>query len=88
MLYSCSAWAPLVSDTRLSKFESIQNRAARIISGCIKSTDIETLLLEANFVPVKNNFAEKNRRYISSDNLYKISVQTPKARLVKMESFV
>ena len=76
-----------MSDTRLGKFESIQNRAARIITDCIKSTDIESLLLEANFVPVKNNFAEKNRRYISSDNLYKISVQTPKARLVNKISW-
>ena len=54
LLECCSAaFSPLLSATRLNELEIIQNKAARIMTGCVKATDIQSLLLEANLLPLK-----------------------------------
>ena len=76
-MYASPAWAPLLSETRLMALEAIQNKSARIMTGCIKSTDNTSLLLEANLLPLGLNYqidstiaAEKARRQINDDYLH------------------
>ena len=54
LLECCSAaFSPLLTTTRKNELEIIQNKAARIMTGCVKATDIESLLLEANLLPLR-----------------------------------
>ncbi len=59
-----------LSDRRKKELELVQNKAARIATGCLKTTSIEILLLEANLFPlsVQHNIqasiaAERCRRF-------------------------
>ena len=75
--YSASSWAPLLSKTNVKQLEIIQNRAARLITGCLGSTRIKSLLLEAGLLPLELRFqyqcmiaAERCRRLPISDPLH------------------
>ena len=52
MLYCAAAWTPAASATNIKKMETIQNSAARIVTGCVRSTPIEVLNLEAGLPPI------------------------------------
>ena len=57
LLECCSAtFSPLLSATRKKELEILQNSAARIMTGCVKATDIESLLLEANLLPLSAQY--------------------------------
>ena len=45
--YALGAWGPHTTKTNIEKIQRAQNRAARIISGCLSSTPIPKLLEEA-----------------------------------------
>ena len=51
--YGMAAWAPPTSETTMQKIEVINNQAARIITGCGRSTPCELLLEEAGILPMK-----------------------------------
>ena len=79
----------MLSETRKQQIEVIQNKAARLMTGCARSTDIESLLLEANLLPMSIQYdiqatiaAEKCRRMPDNDPLFKTSTKaTPHVRL-------
>ena len=53
LTYSSAIFSPLLNKSNMDTLQKLQNQAARIITGCTKSTKIEALLLEANIKPVK-----------------------------------
>ena len=89
--YGSSAFSSLLSATNMQKLEVLQNRGARIATGCLQTTNIESLLLEANLQPLENLFsiqcavaAEKCRRLPEHDPLYQTATEkTPPTRLVR-----
>ena len=67
--YAGAAWINGASDTTVKEVEVEQNKGARIITGCLASTPIDKLLVEADLVPLKvrgeilaTNAAEKYKR--------------------------
>jgi hypothetical protein len=81
--YCGAAWAPLLSDTSMNILQRIQNRGARVITGLVKSTNIEALLFEANLVPLRVKYdvdcaiaVERARRMPEGDHL-RISAYKP-----------
>jgi ribonuclease HI len=87
--YASSVWSPLLSETRKKELEAVQNKAARIATGCLKTTSIESLLLEANLLPlyVQHNIqtgvsAERCRRFPVGDQIVEMAIKsTPIIRL-------
>ena len=82
--YSASSWAPLLSNTSIKQLEIIQNRGARLITGCLGSSRIQSLLLEAGLLPLEVHFqyqcmvaAEKCRRLPLSDPLQRRAFTYP-----------
>ena len=51
--YAIATWHSASSTTQAKKIDTIQNTAARIITGCVKSTPIEELLTEASIQPIE-----------------------------------
>ena len=51
--YASAVWSPLLSDTWAGKISTVQNSAARVITGCCRSTDIDSLTLEAGLEPLQ-----------------------------------
>ena len=54
LLYGSAAWAPWVSKTEWEKVERVQLKAARIISGVLRSSPSDAVLAEAGLSSVKN----------------------------------
>ena len=54
--YGADVWSSMVSQTNIKKLEVIQNKAARLITGCVSSTDIPSLLMEADLVPLVSRY--------------------------------
>ena len=82
--YSASSWAPLLTNSNVKLLEVIQNRAARLITGCLGSTRIKSLLLEAGLLPLVSRFryqcmvaAERCRRLPISDPLRRRAFTCP-----------
>lgn len=53
ILYGSSVWWPCISISNGEKIDKLHYLACRIITGCVKSTTIESLLLEANLIPLQ-----------------------------------
>ena len=77
MEYAAPAWAPFLSEARINRLEVIQNKAARLITGCARSTEVNSLLLESNLIPISVHFsilcakqAERYRRFPKQDPMY------------------
>ena len=73
-LYCASVYFPLLSATALDLLEIFQRKVARIVTGCVYSTQNEVLLLQCNLFPlgVEGNIqtgtmAEKCRRLPEGD---------------------
>ena len=89
--YAASAWAPRLTPTQKNKIEVMKNQAARVITGCVSSTKTESLLLEANLVPmlVRHNMqtaivSERVRRLPDHDPLFQSSMTyVKKGRLTR-----
>ena len=58
--YGADVWGSMISQTRMKEIEIIQNQGARIITGCVNTTNIDSLLLEANLEPLKLRFEMLN----------------------------
>ena len=90
--YAAAAWSPLMCATRKKNLEVIQNSAARTITGCVKCTDIESLLLEANLLPLEVShraqaviMAEKCKRLPKDDPLRGVASEAvAPPRLIKV----
>ena len=88
---AASIWAPRLTPTQKNKIEGMQNQAARVITGCVSSTKTESLLLEANLVPmlVRHNMqtaivSEGVRRLPDHDPLFQSSMTyVKKGRLTR-----
>ena len=60
LIQSCSAtFSPLLTVTRKKELEVIQNRAARIMTGCVKAAESNSVLMEANLCPLWKQFDEQ-----------------------------
>ena len=57
--YAAAGWQTLTCESNIRKLDRVQNEAARIITGCNKSTPIEGLLHEANLVSFSKTKDEK-----------------------------
>lgn len=80
--------------TRIKKLEVLQNQALRTITGCIRSTPIESLLQESNLMPLSFQFsiqtalfAEKYRRLPPDDSLFKLASRPVKFKRLKSDSW-
>lgn len=51
--YGMAAWFPPTAATTIQKLETVNNRAARTLSGCGRTSPTELLLDEADIVPLK-----------------------------------
>ena len=85
LLYCSPVWSPFLSQKLINKLEVIQNKAARIVTGCVKSTNIEALNLEANFPTVQCRHetaivieGERLKRLEHCNPLYKIVMKPVK----------
>jgi ribonuclease HI len=58
MEYCGGAWMSSAPDSHRDKLQVVENEAARIITGCTKSTPQEQLTAEAGFVPVKTRMKQ------------------------------
>ena len=91
LIHNSAIFYPLLSANSMQTLQKIQNRGARVITGLLKATRIEDLLMEANLYPLKiyyeaqcANAAEKARRMPFGDPLHTIaSGALPPSRLVK-----
>jgi len=52
--YAAAGWAPWMSKSTLSQLEAAQRHAARAITGLIKTSPNDTILIESNLPPIKN----------------------------------
>lgn len=75
-LYCGAAYYPLLKQDLKDKIQKLENKAARIITGCLQTTNIESLLLEANLLPISYQqdiqcaiTAERGRRMPAGDPL-------------------
>jgi len=73
--YAGAAWMTAASDTTIQQVEVEQNTGTRLITGCLVSTPIDALLVEADLVPLQlrgriaaANAREKYRRDSHSPN--------------------
>ena len=53
--YCCPVWTPLLKDTNWSRLLQAQNSALRIITDCLKTTDVPELHQEARELPVRHH---------------------------------
>ena len=53
LLYAAEVWGPSLSDKSWVRLERIHRRGARLITGCIASTPIDTVLRLANLYPLE-----------------------------------
>ena len=91
LTYCGSIFYPFLSETNKGKLQRIQNTSARIITGCVRSTNIEALLLEANLEPLSVGYekqcavmGERARRMGEGDPLtIMASKAPPPSRLLK-----
>jgi ribonuclease HI len=88
--YGSSVWFPFLSSQVLDSIEARQLTAARIITGCIRSTDKESLLLEAALVPLSVRYngsvavaAERARCFPPDDRLYRLAAGPEPGRRLK-----
>ena len=56
--YCGAAWLPALSATNVNKLESIQNCAARVISGCTRGSYGNAVLHEADLLPISEKATE------------------------------
>ena len=68
--YACPAWAPIVSQTNLSKLQSIQNAALRVCTGHTRDTNHRHYHDETQVLPI-----ETHTRMISS--IYRENCRSP-----------
>ena len=86
--YAAPVWASSIADNKLKCLEAIQNTGARIATGLRKTTDVESLLLEANLIPLQQRYQylsavmlEKYRRFPTDDPLFqKANGNLPKVK--------
>jgi hypothetical protein len=91
LMYCAPAFYPLLSKTNRGRLEMIQIKAGRIITGCVKATNREDVLLEANLEPLNVKIdeacavaAEKYRRMPKNDPLAIMALSaTPPSQLMK-----
>ena len=57
--YAAASWQTATSDTNIKQLETVQNEAARIITGCNRSTPTEFLHHEADLQPFSQTRMEK-----------------------------
>ena len=50
--YAGGAWMPSVGPSAMTKLEVVQRNAARIITGCVRSTPVDALMQEAHLTPI------------------------------------
>ena len=50
--YAGGAWMPSLGPSAMTKLEVVQRDAARTITGCVRSTPVDALVLEAHLVPM------------------------------------
>ena len=55
--YACPIWFPHTSDTNISRLQSVQNKALRIISGSVQTSSVDHLHAECGVLPVKNELS-------------------------------
>ena len=58
MEYAGGAWIPSLGPSALEALEWAQRAAARIITGCVRSTPVDALLQEAHLVPMATRGAQ------------------------------
>ena len=90
--YAAGAWLPSTSPSHVSKLETIQNKAARIITGCPLKSNVDDLLEEARLEPLRvrgrirgATLYEKALRKHPDDPLYKIAMARSKQRLKNIQ---
>ena len=92
--YGASIWSPFMCSSRINKLEVLQNQALRTITGCVRSTPIESLLQESYLVSLSTQFkiqtalyAEKYRRMPRDEPLYKLASKVVRTRRLKSSSW-
>ena len=93
--YGAEVWGCLISDTNVKKLEVLQNKAARLITGCVSSTDTQSLLLEANLYPMETRLQllsvkkrESMIRMPENDPLRKMVEEERKPNRLKTKSWM
>ena len=89
--YGSDIWGNLISHSNLMKLEAIQNTGATLISGCVRTNNITSLLLEADLIPLSIRYEvnsikrlERMHRMPNDNPLFDItSSSIPKQRLMR-----
>ena len=84
--YAGGRWMPSLSDSNMEKLEIVQRKIARIITGCVPSTNNDARIREANLLSFKyrlRNFINKSLRVCLPKifNTYKITNSKIQKRL-------
>jgi hypothetical protein len=53
--YAVPAWGPVISKSNWDRLERVQNRALRVITGCLPTTPISHLHAETKVLPIKDH---------------------------------
>ena len=82
--YGAECWAGTMSKSKVERLERLQNHAARAITGCVRSSNVESLLLEADLVPITTRVetmtavkSEKLRRLPPGDPCRNVAENPP-----------
>ena len=92
--YAAAGWSQCASSTSIELLEKVQQAAARIITGCVKSTPKDALLKEANLTPIDTRFKilstvarEKFLRLPDSNPIYHLTKNTTQYRIKTRRSW-
>ena len=59
LTYACNVWVPLLNDGTLTTLQRTAKYMARVIAGLFRSTDTDSLYLEANVLGIMNTVDDK-----------------------------
>ena len=82
MEYMAAVWAPHLSAKCAHLLVTVQNKCARVITGCIRSTDTTSLLLEANLQPIMERL--HLRAVVAYERACRLPLHDPLNRLVRL----
>ena len=88
--YGLAAWGPMTAPSNIEKVARKEREAARIITGCVRDTPVDSLTREAGLTPLSSRVRlqatlqhERNTRLPSDVPAYKTAVHSVPLRLKK-----
>lgn len=90
--YASQVWSPIISETNMTKMQSVQNNALRVATGCTRDTNAQHLHEETLVLPLKDHIklhsSQLRERVKCSDHpLHHLLMEAEPERLMKKTIF-